>query len=86
MKETTTKTRRDGLLPYRLANPSLTQLAYVVVSRPGRVIPKTIIIINNQGCKTPTKYILGMDTLCNNVIYSKIIHSRLTFKGRGIHF
>ena len=43
MKETTTKTRRDGLLPYRLASPSLTQLAYVVFRDPGWVIPKTII-------------------------------------------
>ena len=35
------KTRRDGLYPYRLACPPHTQ--YVVGSRPGWAIPKTII-------------------------------------------
>ena len=33
------ETRRDGLLPYRLACPPLTQ--YVVGSRPGWIIPNT---------------------------------------------
>ena len=45
----TEETRRDGLLPYKLACPPLTQ--HVVGSRPGWVVPNTKIkLVKTSPC------------------------------------
>ena len=73
------KKRRDGVLPYRLACPPLTQ--YVVGSRTGRFIPKTIIkLVKTPPCLARMRQDRRLTVLPDFLVVCGIFYWDMPFK------